>query len=150
MEAIEVLMAIEGVRRCKAEYFRCVDGKLWDALVANFTPDAETDMRESVEPHNPTLLLRDPAAFAAGVAHVFAGVTTAHFGYMPEIDVLSPTTARARWSMEDWLWVPGGNPVLPAGRMHGWGHYEDRYAKIGDRWLLAATRLTRVRLEHRP
>jgi hypothetical protein len=32
--------------------------------------------------------------------------------------------------------------------MHGWGHYADRYTKVGDRWLMSATRLTRIRLEH--
>ena len=149
MDAVERLLAIESVRRCKAEYFRCVDGQHWDDLAANFTPDAETDMRESIEPHDASLLLHDAARFAAGVAYVFAGVTTAHFGYMPVIDILSPDTARAVWSMEDLLWVPEGNPVLPAGRMHGWGHYHDRYRKVGDRWLIAATRLTRIRIEHR-
>lgn len=149
MDPIETLLAIEGVKRCKAEYFRCIDGQHWDDLIANFTPDAETDFRESVEPHNPTLFQRDPQAFVAGVAHVLAGVKTAHFGYMPQIDILSPTEAQAVWSMEDWLWVPEDNSVLPPGRMHGWGHYFERYEKIGDRWLIAASRLTRIKLEYR-
>lgn len=148
MNPIDTLLAIEGVKRCKAEYFRCIDEQDWDALVANFTPDAETDMREAVEPHNPELLSHDPRAFAANNAYVLAQVKTAHFGYMPRIDVLSPTEATAIWSMEDWLWIPEGHPVLPTGRMHGWGHYADRYTKVGDRWLMSATRLTRIKLEH--
>lgn len=149
MNALDTLVAIEAIKRTKAEYFRSVDEQDWDALVAIFTPNAETDMREGVEPHDPALLDRDPAAFVRNTAYVLTGVKTAHFGYMPRIDVLSETTAEVVWSMEDWLWIPPGNPVLPAGVMHGWGHYHDRYAKIGDRWLLSATRLTRVRLEHR-
>lgn len=149
MDPIDTLLAIEGVKRCKAEYFRCIDEQDWDGLVANFTPDAETDMREGVEPHNPDLLSRDPKAFAANNAIVLGGVKTAHFGYMPQIDILSPTEATAIWSMEDWLWIEEGNPVLPAGRMHGWGHYYDRYTNVGDRWLISATKLTRIKIEYR-
>jgi hypothetical protein len=147
MNPVDILLAIEGVKRCKAEYFRCTDEQDWDALVANFTADAETDMREAVQPHNPDLLSNDPKAFAANNAVVLSGVTTAHFGYMPRIDVLSENEATAVWSMEDWLWIEEGNPILPAGRMHGWGHYHDRYNKVGDRWLISATRLTRIKLE---
>ena len=150
MDAINTLLAIEGVKRCKAEYFRCIDAQDWDGLVANFTPDAETDMREAVQPHNPDLLDHDPKTFAANNAVVLGGVTTAHFGYMPRIDILSDTQAAAIWSMEDWLWVNEGNPVLPAGRMHGWGHYHDRYVKMGGRWLISATKLTRIKIEFRP
>ncbi len=148
METIDVLLAMEGVKRCKAEYFRCIDGQHWDDLTANFTSDAEIDMRESVQPHNPDLLYGDPGTFTAGLAPVLTDVTTAHFGYMPQIDILSPGEACAVWSMEDWLWVPDGHQALPSGRMHGWGHYHERYTKVGDRWLIAATRLTRIKLEY--
>lgn len=147
MSPLDRLVAIDAIGRTKAEYFRCIDEQDWDGLVAIFTPDAETDMREAVQPHDPSLLSHDPAAFARNNAYVLAGVTTAHFGYMPRIDVLSDTEASAIWSMEDWLWVPEGNPVMPPGRMHGWGHYSDRYQRVGDRWLIAASRLTRVKLE---
>ena len=147
MSPLDRLVAIDAIGRTKAEYFRCIDEQDWGGLVAIFTPDAETDMRAAVQPHDPALLSHDPAEFAQNNAHVLAGVTTAHFGYMPRIDVLSDDEATAVWSMEDWLWIPEGNPVMPAGRMHGWGHYRDRYRKVGDRWLIAASRLTRIKLE---
>lgn len=148
MSPLDTLVAIEAIKRCKAEYFRCIDEQDWDGLVANFTPHAMTDMRDAVEPHNPDLLSHDPRAFAQNNAYVLADVKTAHFGYMPRIDVVSDGEATAIWSMEDWLWVPAEHPVLPAGRIHGWGHYEDRYARAGDRWLMSATRLTRIKLEY--
>lgn len=147
MNPLDTLVAIQAISRTKAEYFRCIDEQDWEGLVRIFTPDAETDMREAVEPHNPDLLDRDPRKFAANNALVLAGVETAHFGYMPRIDVLSEDEATAVWSMEDWLWVPEGNPVMPAGRMHGWGHYHDRYRRVDGRWLISATRLTRIRIE---
>lgn len=150
MNALDRLVAIEGVRRAKAEYFRCIDEQDWDGLLAIFTPDAETDMRDAVEPHNPDLLDHDPTAFARNNAYVLSGVKTAHFGYMPRIDIIDEDHAEAVWSMEDWLWISPGNPVLPPGIMHGWGHYHDRYTRVDGRWLISATRLTRIKLEHRP
>lgn len=147
MSPLDRLVAIEEIRRTKAEYFRCIDAQDWAGLLLVFTADAETDMRAAVEPYNPDLLSTDPKAFAQNNAYVLAGVKTAHFGYMPRIDILSADKAVAVWSMEDWLWVPEGNPVIPAGRMHGWGHYTDRYVRVDGRWLMSATRLTRIKLE---
>jgi hypothetical protein len=147
MNALDRLVAIEEISRTKAEYFRCIDEQDWAGLIAVFTPDAETDMRGAVEPHNPDLLSNDPKEFANNNAFVLKDVKTAHFGYMPRIDVISEDEAVAVWSMEDWLWVPEGNPVMPVGRMHGWGHYHDRYKRVDGRWLMSATRLTRVKLD---
>jgi len=144
---IDTLVAIEAIKRLKAEYFRCTDEKDWETLPSIFTRNAETDMRAGVEPYNPDLLSYDPKAFAKNNGIVLDGVKTAHFGYMPVIDILSDAEAKARWSMEDWLWVPEGNPVMPAGRMHGWGHYHDRYTKMDGRWLISASRLTRIKIE---
>lgn len=148
MDDVTKLMAMEGVRRAKAEYFRCIDEQDWDALPNLFTKDATTDFRDGVEPHNPDLLENDPKAFTATNAAVLKGVKTAHFGFMPRIDVTSETTASAVWSMEDILWIPEDHTMLPPGRMQGWGHYYDEYEKVGDQWLITSTRLTRIKLEH--
>jgi hypothetical protein len=148
MDDVAKLMAMEGVRRAKAEYFRCIDEQDWDGLVKVFTPDATTDFREGVEPHNSDLLEHDPRAFAQTNSYVLAGVTSAHFGFMPLIEITSGDAASAVWSMEDILWIPEGHEVLPAGTMHGWGHYHDEYKRDGDRWLISSTRLTRIKLEH--
>lgn len=147
MSPVDRLVAIEEIRRLKAEYFRCTDEKDWETLPGIFTENAETDMRAAVEPYNPDLLSYDPKAFAKNNGFVLEGVKTAHFGYMPVIDIVSETEATGKWSMEDWLWVPEGNPVMPAGRMHGWGHYYDRYSKVDGHWLISASKLLRVKIE---
>lgn len=150
MNPLDELIAIEAIKRTKAEYFRCLDEKDWEGLVRVFTADAETDFRESVEPHDASLLEHDPRRFMETNRHFLTGLTTAHFGYMPRIDILGPDEARGVWSMEDWLWIPADHGALPAGRLHGWGHYHERYARQGGRWLIAATRLTRVHLDFSP
>jgi len=145
--SIEKLAALEAIRDLKAKYFYYTDTKQWERLVGLFLPDAETDFREAVQPHNPALLSRDPAAFAANNAYVLEGITTAHMGFNPQIELQSVDEAAGIWAMEDWLWVPEGTNVLPAGTMHGFGYYHDQYRRVDGQWKIAATRLTRSRLE---
>ena len=148
MTPVDRLVALEDIRRLKAEYFRCVDEQDWDALVAVFTPDAETDMRKAVEPADPSLLLHDAATFVANTSAVLAGVKTAHFGYVPRIDFQSDAEATGVWGMEDWLWVAEGHPFLRFAKLHGWGRYHDRYVKTEDGWRIAATKLIRIHIDY--
>ncbi|HET8613209.1 MAG TPA: nuclear transport factor 2 family protein [Sphingomonas sp.] len=146
MSPVERLEAIEAIHVLKADYFLHTDHQRWDELAALFAPGAETDFREATGQYDPSLLMHDPAAFAANNARVLAGVTTMHIGSMPRIVFEDDDHASAVWSMEDWLWIPAGG-VLPAGAMHGWGHYHDRYVRRDGAWKIAATRLTRTRLD---
>ena len=150
MSSLEQLQALEEIRVLKADYFLHTDNQQWQALAELFAPGAETDFRDSTGQHNPSLLMTDPPAFAANNAIVLAGVKTAHFGYMPRIAFDAPDLASGVWSMEDWLWIPAGNPVMPAGVMHGYGHYHDRYVRLDGAWKIAATRLTRVHVDFAP
>jgi hypothetical protein len=133
----------------KADYFRHIDLQQWDALEALFAPGAETDFRASTGGDQTELLKHDPAAFVASNRHFLAGVTTMHIGSMPRITFEDDDKASGIWSMEDLLWIPAGS-ALPAGTMHGWGHYHDRYVRLDRGWKIAATRLSRVRFEFTP
>jgi hypothetical protein len=48
--------------------------------------------------------------------------------------------------MDDYIWA-GPGCALPYQALHGFGHYHDRYVRPDGRWLIAETRLTRVRVE---
>ena len=137
------------IERLKADYFLHTDLQQWEPLKALFAPGAETDFRNSTGGDDPSLLMHDPVAFADNNARVLAGVTTFHVGSNPRIDFDGADHATAIWSMEDWLWIPAGG-VLPAGTMHGWGHYHDRYVRLAEGWRFEATRLTRVRFDFVP
>ena len=63
---------------------------------------------------------------------------------MPEVEVTSPTTARAVFAMEDLIWWPEGTQPRT---LHGWGHYHETYIKTGGKWLIKTLRLTRLRVE---
>jgi len=144
---IEELVALQAIRDLKAKYFYYTDTQQWDALLALFLANAITDFREAVQPHNPDLLLHDPASFVANNAFVLAGVTTMHLGFNPQIEFQGPDAATGIWAMEDWLWIPAGTNVLPHGTVHGFGHYHDSYRRVDGQWRIAATRLTRVHIE---
>lgn len=144
MNDTQRLLALEEIRVLKADYFLHTDSKNWEALKILFAPGAETDFRAAVDPYDEQQLMHDPEAFVANTARVLEGVKSAHFGHMPRITFSSDDNAQGIWSMEDWLWVPEDSQLPFFGTLHGWGHYHERYRRIGERWLFDAIRLTRT------
>jgi hypothetical protein len=142
MTDTERLMALEEIKQLKARYFRCMDTKDWSGFEAVFAADATADYSSEGDPKEWT---------AAGVAKVVALVrnavgpaVTIHHGHMAEVEVLTPTTARGIFAMEDLIWWPEGSRRKT---LHGWGHYHETYEKIGGKWLIKTLKLTRLRLE---
>ncbi|HEY4545124.1 MAG TPA: nuclear transport factor 2 family protein [Pedomonas sp.] len=146
MTDTEKLLAVLEIQALKARYFRCMDSKDWAGLEAVFAPDVETDFRDSTMEHNPALLIRGAAPYVANLAPMLEHVTTVHHGHMPEIEILSPTSARGVWAMEDKLWVKEGAP-LPFRWLHGYGHYHETYTKLNGDWRIQTIRLTRLRVD---
>ena len=136
----EALAAIEAIKVLKARYFRYMDTKDWDAYERVFTEDAEMDTSGEAGGQ----LVRGRAAIAAYVKQAVDPVTTVHHGHMPEITLTSPTTATGVWSMEDMLRFPEGMRMTS---MHGYGHYHETYERHDGQWLIASTRLTRLRVD---
>jgi hypothetical protein len=66
---------------------------------------------------------------------------------MAEVEIISPSSARAIFAMEDLVYWP---PEAPFELMHGWGHYHETYGKIDNRWLIKTLVLTRLRVENTP
>ena len=143
----EELYAIEQIRQLKARYFRGVDTKDATVLRAVFADGAETDFRSESPDRDPALKHNDPDAFVRNVIGMLEGVTTAHAGFMPEIEILSATEARARWSMTDRLWVEdAASSRLPFRTLAGWGVYHDCYVRTEAGWRIASTRLERIKV----
>jgi hypothetical protein len=132
----------EAIRQLKARYFRMMDTKDWDGLAAVFTDDVEIDVTsEGSGVH------RSVADYMPFLRQAIGEVTTVHHGHMPEIEITSPTTATAIWSMEDKLWWPEGSPIR---HMHGYGHYHETYEKTADGWRIKTLRLSRLHREVDP
>lgn len=138
--------AMNAIVALKARYFRMMDTKNWAGLEAVFTDDLEADFRESTSEYQESLLIHGVGPYLAMLVPMLSDVVTVHHGHMPEIEIESADSARGVWAMEDWLW-PGPGSALPFRRLHGWGHYHERYRRIGGEWKIAAIRLTRLRIE---
>ena len=151
---------VEQIKRLKARYFRYLDAKDYDGLDTIFADDALIDVRGSTS----TTTQRLPEHRAPAVGGLddglmsgrdlkqffrtsIANFVTVHHGHMPEIELLSATTARGIWAFEDHLWFEPGSPYRV---MHGWGHYHDSYACTDGEWRVSAMRITRIRVENIP
>jgi SnoaL-like protein len=139
----EQLLAIEEIKQLKARYFRCMDTKDWAGFEAVFAADASVDY---------TPPGADSADWSASgrerivefVRRIVEPAITVHHGHMPEVEVTSPTTARAIFAMEDLIWWPEGSRRRT---LHGWGHYHESYIKMDGKWLIKTLRLTRLRVD---
>ncbi|BCB88567.1 nuclear transport factor 2 family protein [Phytohabitans suffuscus] len=135
--ALERLEAIEAITALKARYFRLLDTKDWASFRALFTDDMVFYF-ESDAPK-----VRSGDEFVAFVRVRLATATTVHQGHMPEIELLSASTARGTWAMFDWVDDPDQNRAF-----QGFGHYRELYRRDADgTWRIAELRLSRIRVD---
>lgn len=165
MDTLERLLAIEGVRLCKAKYAYCVDTKDWDGFGLLFTDDAVFDETNAMTARHPKTgeWVRTGSEFSLellqsvenGVAWPVIGAKNivevarnmaeynllVHKVFNPAIEILTETTAKAIWPFEDEVYFSEGQPMR---YMNGMGHYHETYEKKGDQWLIKTMKLTRT------
>lgn len=127
---------IEAIKQLKAGYFQNVDAKNWAGLRELLAPDVVVDTMCSA---GPIFYGRDP--FIAFLKLTLGPAETHHQGYDPQIKLTSATTAEGVWTMEDVL-IYGDTLGV-----HGYGHYQDRYTKVNDNWVVKYSKLTRTRID---
>jgi hypothetical protein len=66
--------------------------------------------------------------------------STVHHCHTPEIALVSPTTARGIWAMEDIV-------ESTARLYHAFGHYNETYVLEGGQWKFASVHITRLRIQ---
>jgi hypothetical protein len=140
---IETLLAIEEIKGLKARYFRYVDTKDWAGFEGLFSPDAVFDISDDV----PGCIVIGAARIAETASKPLAGVVSVHHGHCPEIEIVTDTTARGIWAMEDTLRWPD-EPDAPLRSLHGWGHYLETYERVAGRWYIKTMKLRRLRVDH--
>lgn len=156
MDVLERLAATEEIKLLKATYWYAVDTKDWTLLETLFTDDVTIDVREDraiaagTEPDEQPL----EDALANGVEGVLQGLdtymiameqvvgqwTTVHQGHAPMINIDDDASAHAIWPLFDI--ISDGERTL-----RGYGHYHERYRKVGDRWLISSFRISRLMVE---
>ncbi|MCP3733526.1 nuclear transport factor 2 family protein [Sphingomonas sp. RP10(2022)] len=142
----ERAIAMADIAALKARYCRTLDTKDWDGHRAVFAPDLVADFRASAGGDDPAMMTHGAAAYVAKLAAALVDVITVHHCHTPEVRIESSAAATGIWAMEDKLWV-GANSALPFAWMHGYGHYHEHYVRIDGTWRIAATRLSRLRVD---
>ena len=119
----------------KARYCRCLDTKDWAGYADVFAEDLVLDTTGS---GGKRIEGRD-AAVAMVRGSVEHAITTHHV-HSPEIRI-DGDQATGIWAMQDHNIWPNGRKLL------GFGHYHERYARIGGTWKIAESKLTRINME---
>ena len=140
-DPVHALLDHEAIKSCKARYFRHMDTKNWDEWALVFTIDAHMEVPEA------GMVVDGRAAIVHQVSTALQGTTTVHHGHMPEIVLTGPDTARAIWSMEDYVEFPPGADGARVG-LRGYGHYHEEYRRDTDgQWRIARLHLSRLRID---
>lgn len=130
----EALLEIEAIKQLKARYCRHLDTKDWTAWRQLFTDDFVSDTSESGGK-----AIEGADDFVAFTRKSLRSQATVHQVHAPEIELTSSTTARGVWALEDVVrFGPGVN-------LRGYGHYTETYQRVGTDWLIATSKLTRLR-----
>jgi hypothetical protein len=160
MDTVDKLLAIEEIKQLKARYFRFLDTKDYKGLATVFAEDAWFDARDAKRNGSDDRTLSEKRGdewFPRGGANVVAFIQkatepnqTLHHGHMPEIEILSETTARGIIAMEDsnrYARAPGSPDLHGSSSLHGFGHYRETYSKVNGRWVIQTSTLTRIRVD---
>jgi len=132
--AMQRLEDLEAIKRLKYKYLRCVDCKLLEGLGECFTEDATT----SYEGGKHSLAGRE-AILRFFSSDDFRRIVTMHHVHHPEIEITGSGSARATWSLEDYVIDTRANWTL-----HGGALYEDEYVRANGEWRIKHTGFVRI------
>ena len=131
------LEELEAIKRLKYKYLRCIDCKLWDELREVFAADAV----DAYDKGRYSAIGADEImTFLLGTLER-TDIASMHNVHCPEIEITSPTTAKAVWYLHDYVVNPGEvNGGMPGySVLQGAGFYSDEYVKLNGEWKIKHT-----------
>lgn len=127
---VRALEDIHAITQLKHRYFRLLDHGEWDALRECFTDDVETHYENG---HYRFAGVEEAMRFLSESLDGLRadGRWGLHLGHHPEIELLSETEARGRWTLH----APSFDRALGrVGRQQSF--YEDEYRKVAGEWRI--------------
>ncbi|MHA7838413.1 MAG: nuclear transport factor 2 family protein [bacterium] len=134
--SVQLLLDIEGIKRTKHAYFRCIDTGNFEELATLFHPEVKVHFKGGT--YEWKLEGRDE--YVDSVKQSFHSRSVGHHNaHHPEIDLLSATEATGIWYLTDNMWIMNFKNFTT-----GTALYWDRYEKVDGRWLIKDTRYERI------
>lgn len=132
-ERIQRLEDIEAIRNLQARYQRCLDTRDFETLSECFTDDAVSSYDGG------KMSYRGKERITGFLRKVMtASMPSSHLIHGGEIEIEGPTTARAKWYLEDHLLH---RKFLV--KLHGAAIYDVSYVKTDGSWKIASIGYTR-------
>ena len=136
---VDALMAQGSIKHLKARYCRSVDRKDWGGLREVFCDDATFEGLGRGIPGE--WAVAGPDGFVSFVQQMLPpGSISVHHALLPEIILADALHASGTWSFYDYI-------ERPSGTFQGYGEYHERYQCANGRWLIAAMRIERIRVD---
>lgn len=132
---------IEAIKAVKYRYLRAVDTRDWDLLATTLTEDATSAYSSGRLSYNG----RDAIIDFLSDSMPAGDMLTSHKVHHPEIVLTSPTTATARWALEDVVIVQSAGVTI-----RGAAYYQDRMEKVDGEWKISHTGYRRLYEEMSP
>ena len=126
---LQNLEDIEAIKTLKAKYWNSIDSKQWDSLSECYAEDVVFD-----DAHFGRLEGRD--YIVKVLKRAMKNIRTSHHGHNPEIEIITNTSARGRWAMNDCIEIPDQRT------MQGYSFYQDEYIKVNGFWKIKKSKLT--------
>ena len=127
---ITALEDIEAIKQLKYRYWRCLDLKQWDELAGCFAPDAKVAYGEGLYTFEGVDAIVKFLRESLGKER---GSISLHHGHHPEITLTSPTTAKAVWALDNYMFNRQQDRSIRIG-----AYYRDECAKIAGAWKLTS------------
>jgi len=137
--------AIEQVRLSKARYCRFLDTRQWQQFAALFVPDASARVYDT----SGVLIaeFRTASAFVEAARQFLEGAQSIHQVHNDELEMVSEGEISALWSMEDYIVFPDAPKEGSPAKVHGYGHYNERWVLDDAGWRISSIELRRTILE---
>ncbi|MEH6582914.1 MAG: nuclear transport factor 2 family protein [Halioglobus sp.] len=129
------LLEVEQIKKLKHRYFRHLDCKQFDAMLALFADDSSTSYDSGSHSFEGKPAIReffDTSLSDPKILHQ-------HQGHHPEIELTSENTATGIWYMDDTVHILEHNI-----KVRGNGIYWDEYVKVDGQWKIQHTGYERV------
>jgi hypothetical protein len=126
----DALVELEGIKRVKYQYMRCIDQKLWDELDDVLTDDCVASYSGGKYHFEGREAIVDFLRRSMG-ADTFH---SSHRVHHPEIELTGPDTATGVWAMDDVVVMTDWNLTV-----RGAAFYEDEYHKVDGGWRISRT-----------